>query len=172
VPAQPVVPVVGGVSASGKRRRRNWPLILAVTVGVVSVLCLGTAITGYVWYDRATGPNLGAPDVAVDGYLRELLVYRNDARANGYACSDQSGLAEVKALRNSIESREKTFSVSMQVSWGPLIVASHGDSADVSVNLVVRSPEDNGSTSESIRPWKFQTKNESGWRVCAAHQAG
>jgi hypothetical protein len=169
---EPVPAPVGAAPTARTRRRRNWPLILAITLGVVSVLCLGTAITGYVWYNRATSPSLGSPDVAVDGYLREFLVNRNDARANGYACSDQSGLTEVKALRDDIESREKKFAISIQVSWGPLAVASHGDSADVSVNLRIQVPEANGSPSESIKQWKFATKNDSGWRVCTAHQAG
>lgn len=150
------------------RKKRNWRAIFLIAAAVVAVSCTGTAISGYLYYAKATGPDLAKPDVAVDGYLFAFLHDRNDVKAHEYVCSDSSGLAPMKALREDIVTREKRYSISIHADWGALAVTTNKDSATVEVTIDIYTPEPNGlSTVNRIR-WQFGLRDVGGWHVCSA----
>ena len=146
-------------------------IVIVVSVTFL-ILCLGGGVFVYSVYVKATGPSLGAPDVAADGFLREFLVNRNDTRANGYVCRTGADLTEIRALRSDVIAREKQFNISVSVTWGPLAVRQSGGAADVTLTIKVDVPEANGATSESAQQWSLSLRQDSGWRVCGAHRAG
>jgi hypothetical protein len=132
---------------------------------------MGGAAGGYLLYRKATGPKLESPTASVDNYLYEFLVARNDIRAKQYVCGSPD-LADLASLRKNIEDRERTFGISIAISWGPLTVSQSRQAATVGVDLTIRAPESNGSTSSLVQPWRFSLTNDAGWRVCGAHQVG
>lgn len=134
-------------------------LVLFLTVG---------ATVAYVVYDRYTRPDRGAPDVVVDNFLRSYLVYRQDSLAGEYACADQSGLSPLRAARVELTERERELSATFEVSWGALPFAEHGDTADVTVELVITNWVDTLAYS-TTQSWRFGTRRvDDEWYVCQA----
>ncbi|MEV4198092.1 hypothetical protein [Micromonospora globbae] len=150
-----------------ERPRRRVRTVLTVVAGVVALLCLGGAVTGYVLYDRATAPDRSAPDVVVDNYLRAFLVDRNDVRADQFVCESSGQLDQLRSLRDDLAGREERFKVPITVSWGRLDVQRHGDRADVQVNLTVSASVD-GIIQSDRQSWTFTTDLDDDWRVCGA----
>lgn len=174
----PLVPGPGpgsGPAAPGRpprrRRRVRWPVVFGVVAGLVVMLCGGLGAVGYVWYDRATAPDLSAPDVVVDAYLREELVNRDDTRAEQYLC-DGADMTRLDEFRSNITARESQYNVPITITWGKLDVSQVRNAATVSVVLRIDVPEANGSTSESIQDWQFQSHNDDGWHICGASKIG
>lgn len=122
-----------------------------------------------ILYDRATAPDRSAPDVVVDNYLRAYLVDRNDVRAQQFVC-DPANLTDVERLRADLQTREKKFQTNFTVSWGRLSVSNQGDTAEVSVNLVISTVVNDFPQSDR-QPWRFVSRKDSSWRVCEAHPA-
>jgi hypothetical protein len=151
------------------RRRRNWRLILVVILGTLSVLCSGGSVAGYVWYSQGTAPNRSTPDVAVRQYLQATFGDRDESQAGVFTCGRPS-LAEVQTALTDIKDRESRFSIKIVVGWEGFSTNEQGKNATVKVHILIRVPEANGSTSESIDPWIFTTVDEDGWRVCGAHK--
>lgn len=142
-----------------------------VVSAVVALFCLSGVAVAYVLYDNATAPDRSAPDVVVDNYLRAFLVDRDDVRANQYVCADSTGLSELQALRADLQEREKRFQTTFTVSWGSLGVQQQGNSAEVSVTLIIATVV-NGLSQSDRQPWRFVTQTGEDWRVCQAKRAG
>jgi hypothetical protein len=136
-----------------------------VVGGALALLCLGGASVAYVLYDRATAPDRSSPDVAVVSFLQAFLVDRDDTTAKLYACGDLSQLAELRALREDLQSREKRFMTTFRVSWEILDVREERGSAEVSVTLTVTN-----GTDYDLQPWRVVTLLDDGWRVCGARR--
>src|SRR5204863_527702 len=84
-----------------------------------SVTCCGSAAAaGALYYDRATKPDLGTPDHVTRKYLEAYLEDRDEQTAKVYQCGDGSGLSEIHALRNDIDSREKQYGITFTYSVG------------------------------------------------------
>lgn len=133
----------------------------------VAVVCLGGLGVGYLAYDKATGPDLSHPDVAVSDYLRESLVNRNDVRAAQYTCGHRH-LAQIEQLRDDLIAREKRFGTPINVSWGKLTVSKTGDNAaHVAVDLRISASVD-GGYQQQMQSWEFEVQRRSGWQVCDA----
>ncbi|MGW0213020.1 hypothetical protein ACWDXH_01340 [Micromonospora chokoriensis] len=146
--------------------RRRMRTVLTVVAGVLAVLCMAGAVTGYVLYNRAAAPDRSAPDVAVDNYLRAFLVDRNDARADLYTCERGAELEAIRTLRSDLLEREKRFNVAISVSWASLSVEKQGGSAAVAVTLIISARID-GINQSDRQPWQFETRDDDGWRVCS-----
>jgi hypothetical protein len=133
-------------------------------------LCLGGVASGYVLYNRAAAPDRSAPDVVVDNYLRAFLVDRNDTRANLFTCDNASEVEPLRVLRDDLVAREERFVTTFTISWGSLQVQEQGDSAEVQVDLIISAHVDGISQSDR-QPWRFSTRLDDGWRVCAGSRA-
>ncbi|MCX4469638.1 hypothetical protein OOK41_04880 [Micromonospora sp. NBC_01655] len=149
------------------RPPRRLRTILTVVAGVVGLLLLGGVATAFVLYQRATTPDRSAPDVVVDNYLRAFLVDRNDVRAEQFTCSaNPPQLNGLRALRDDLAAREKRFATTISVSWGRLDVQNQGDTAQVSVDLIMSAHVDGISQSDR-QPWQFGVRrDDEGWKVC------
>ncbi|WCN84812.1 hypothetical protein [Micromonospora sp. LH3U1] len=147
--------------------RRRFRTVLTVVAGVLALLSIGAAITGYVLYNRAAAPDRSAPDVVVDNYLRAFLVDRNDARADLFTCEGGADLQAVRDLRVETEQRESKFGVTVRVSWGPLTRTPSGDGESVGTTLTIAGSADGVPRSSRREDWTFSVVEDSdGWRVC------
>ncbi|GAA3770928.1 hypothetical protein [Micromonospora maritima] len=153
------------------RPKRPLRTVLMVVAGVLALLCAGGAVVGFVLYDRATAPDRSAPDVAVDNYVRALLVDRNDTRAQEFTCGGRTDLDGLRAVRDDLVAREKRFNTKISVSWGPLSSQQSGNEAVVEVELTISASVD-GITQSDRQGWRFETRREDGWGVCSAQRTG
>jgi hypothetical protein len=47
-----------------------------------------------------------------------------------------------------------------------------GSEAEVQTDLLIDVPEEDGDPSRAKQVWKFQLRDEDGWRVCGAARQG
>ncbi|MFG1989702.1 hypothetical protein ACGFJ7_06920 [Actinoplanes sp. NPDC048988] len=147
-------------------RRRLW---LAVAAGIVALLCLGGAGVAVLLYDKETKIDRAAPDAVVDNFLRAYLVNRNEEEVALYACKSGGDFAALEAYRTDIQNRESRFSISIQISWEGLRVATNSTQGTVDADLTRAI----GDGSEQITDsWRFAVIDEDGWRVCGATKTG
>jgi hypothetical protein len=176
----PVVPVQrpgessatppGSSISPAPRKRRNWRLIIAATAAAISTLCAAGSLTGYLWYDRSTGPDLGTPTIAVRQYLTAYLGDRDSNRAALFACGGNPDLPDVKAVREDLVSREKQYLVSIHASADTIRVTTQvDDDAEVSARLVLTTVVQ-GSSQRAVEQWVFKVHDDDGWRVCDGHE--
>lgn len=148
------------------RRRRPWlgrALLLILVAAGGAALVAGSI--GFFAYDRATRIDRSAPDVAVDNYLRALLVERDEARSRLYACSNGARLGEIEGYRADTEQREGRYATRISVSWGGLTVT--GDRRSATVVVETRRTVAGGAESD-VQRWRFEVLEQDGWRVCGA----
>ncbi|MEU4679795.1 hypothetical protein [Micromonospora sp. NPDC023737] len=153
-----------------ERPPRRVRTVLTVVAGVLALLCLGGAVTGYVLYDRATAPDRSAPDVVVASYIQASFTDRNDVKAQEFTCEDGASLDGLRSLRDDLVSREKRFGTTVSVRWGPLTVQQSGNEAVVDVELIISAVVDGISQSDR-QNWRFTTRRSDGWGVCLAERA-
>jgi hypothetical protein len=152
------------------RRRRAIRQYLIVGLCFVALLGLGGVAVGFLFYDRATKPDLSTPSLVTRKYLSAYLVNRDDAAAAQYQCEDTSGLEPMRAFRADLDDREKKYNLNISVSVDSVRETSRsGDQAEVAADTVV-SAVDAGTQLSRVQHWAITTRNESGWRVCAAHE--
>ncbi|GHJ12604.1 MULTISPECIES: hypothetical protein [unclassified Micromonospora] len=151
------------------RPKRPLRTVLAVVAGVVALLCAGGAVVGFVLYDRATAPDRSAPDVVVANYVQALLEDRNDTKAKQFTCDGRTDLEGLRSLRDDLVARERRFGTTISVSWGPLTTRESGDVAMVAVELIISASVD-GISQTDRQGWRFETRREDGWGVCAAQR--
>ena len=152
------------------RRRRATRQFLIVGLCFVALLCLGGAGVGFLYYDRATKPDLSSPVVVTDKFLSVYLVDRDDRRAQDYQCSDVSGLAEIHALREDLDHREKAYRITISTSVDSIRESNRtNNDAEVSVDLALTTVLD-GKPQRAVQQWLFSTHDDGGWRVCGAHK--
>lgn len=164
---------MGPLTPSGgrkPRRKRNWRLTFAILAGILAAFCASGSLVAYVWYDKATTPDQSTPSLAVRQYLRATFELHDDKRASQFTCGDPQSVTEIQQLLSELRSTESRFRVTTNVSWEEFSTDEHGDSATVSLNLLIRVPEANGTPSEAIQRWSFDATNHGGWRVCGAHR--
>lgn len=140
---------------------------VAVVAGIVLVAGVGgVAGSGLFIYHEATKIDRSEPEVVTDEYLRAALVRKDKVGADLYACSDQSKLAPIKALRDDLDKREKDFGVSFLVTWGSYRRTGSALTAD----LTLSGRRDGVVDSKWTESWRFEVVNEGGWRVCGAEK--
>src|SRR6478735_6383383 len=96
-------------------RMRRIALLAAVIVGAAGI---GAAGWGLLAYNEVTKIDRSEPEVVTDEFLRAVLVRKDDAGRDLYACSDQSRLEPIKALRRDLDRRERDFGVVIDTTWG------------------------------------------------------
>ncbi|MFF5082255.1 hypothetical protein ACFY36_34855 [Actinoplanes sp. NPDC000266] len=143
-------------------RRRLW---LAVGAGILTLLCLGGVGVFVLLYDEETKIDRAEPDAVVDNFLRAYLVNRDDDRARLYQCKSGGNFQEIADYRADILTREKQFSVGINVGWSTFTVQMSGSTGEVNTDLVKTASDSSGRVSE---PWSFRVVDEGGWRVCGA----
>jgi hypothetical protein len=151
-----------------ERSTRPLRLLLMVTAGVLTLLCLGGVGVGINLYDEATAIDRGEPDESVDNYLRSFVLQRNDIRAESLECSQDSGLEPIRAFRRDIDQKQEGFGITIYVSWGPLTVTNDGSDRLVATELTRTIQGAERVTQE----WRFRVVDEGGWKVCGAEQIG
>jgi len=152
------------------RRRRAMRQFLVVGLCFAALLCLGGVAVGFLFYDRATKPDLSTPEHVTRKYLEAYLVDRDDYAANQYRCSDASGLTELQALRDDIDARQRRYGVSITGSLDRVHeVERTASAAKVDVDLVF-SAVIQGAPQKDLEHWEVSVSNESGWRVCGANE--
>src|SRR5438067_2772103 len=86
-PEQPSVPsLTERLREARARRRRAMRQFLVVGLCFVALLCLGGVAVGFLFYDRATKPDLSTPSLVTRKYLSAYLVNRDDVAATQYQC--------------------------------------------------------------------------------------
>lgn len=120
-------------------------------------------------YKQAAEPDRSNPDVVVYEYVSVFLTDRNDARTADLVCSDQVGLAPMKALRDEIETREKKLGNSTSASLATAEVATAGTKATVTAEVTL-SEVVNDTPIQDRQRWRFELVNDGGWRVCTAER--
>jgi hypothetical protein len=152
------------------KRKRNWRLTIAVLVGVVAAVCASGSVVGYVLYDKATTPDRGTPTVAVFQYLAAYLDDRDDQRAAEFTCDGKPDIAEVKAARDDLISREKQYGITISVEVDGVFETSRsGKDAEVNAGIVLLAVVA-GQPNRVVEHWDFQTRDTGGWRVCDGHE--
>ncbi|MGV9805472.1 Rv0361 family membrane protein [Micromonospora chersina] len=162
-PEQLAPPAPAPAPARPKRRLRT---VLAVVAGVLALLCAGGGVVGFVLYDRATAPDRSAPDVVVVNYLQAVLVTRDDNRAALFTCD--GSLQVMDDYRDQIVSREQELKVAFSINIEN-VVASKPDSSSAVVTAVIRRSAMVDGVQQSLTdPWRFELRDQNGWRVCSA----
>jgi hypothetical protein len=149
-------------AAPRRHRARLW---VALTGGIMALLCLGGAGVFVTLYDNATKIKRSAPDAVVDSFLRAYLVDRDDKEASLYECKSGGDLQKIAAFRSDIQSREKQYSASIGASWTSLQIANDAGKTTVSTDII-RSV--NNGAERTFDRWQFQVVDQDGWRVCGA----
>jgi hypothetical protein len=159
------------VQQAARPRRRGFRQFLIVTLAVVALLCLGGVGAAFVFYDKATKPDLRTPVVVTLGYLRAYLVDRDDVKAAEFQCGDGSGLKDVRALRNDVDSREKTYNVKIVVSVdGAFETSRSGRAAGTSADLVLTTMVE-GQPQRAVEHWVFALQeDDGGWHICSGNE--
>ncbi|WP_433792494.1 hypothetical protein [Actinoplanes sp. CA-252034] len=153
----------------GRLQSRRARLVLALTGGLLALLCVGGVGAFFVLYDEATEIKRTEPDAVVDSFLAATLVNRDDQEASLYRCKSGGDFQQLMQFRDDTVKREKDFSVGIAVSWSSLDVNVAGSSGTVSADLKRTISAQAGRDSSS---WQFAVVDEDGWRVCGATKTG
>jgi hypothetical protein len=146
-------------------------IVLLVVFGIASAVCLGGLGFAYLTYDRATQPDRSTPTLAVRQYVDSTFSSRDPGRAKLFTC-DRPHLDEVQQLLSDLQSREKRFDITINVSLADMTSTTRGSSGSVETDIRIDTPEADGSSSRSSQRWRFGVVKQSGWRVCDAHRIG
>ncbi|MGW5667920.1 hypothetical protein [Micromonospora sp. NPDC003776] len=152
-----------------ERPRRRLRTVLAVVAGVLALLCGTATVVGFVLYDRATAPDRSSPDVVVVNYLQAMLVSRDDNKARLFTCD--GSVPSVDELRDQIVSRERELGISFSINIEK-VAASNIDASNAVVTAVIRKSAVVDGVQQSLTDtWRFELKDQDGWRVCSAQPA-
>src|SRR5256885_835925 len=156
--------------AARARRRQVFRQVLVIGFCFFSLLCFGGVASGFLFYHQATKPDLSTPEHVTRKYLEAYLIDRDEYTARQYQCADNSGLAELRALRSDIDARQKTYGVTINVSADRVRSTDASDtSARVAVDLVLTAVIQ-GDPQKDTEHWEFTLRNQDGWHVCGAHE--
>jgi hypothetical protein len=139
--------------------------MLALTGGLLVLLCVGGVGAFVVLYDEATEIKRTEPDAVVDSFLAAFLVTRDDQETALYQCKAGGDLSQINEFRSDTLSRETEHSVKISISWSSLDVNVNGGSGTVSADLTRTISGQGGRDSSS---WQFAVIDQDGWRVCGA----
>jgi hypothetical protein len=156
-----------GVSERREGRRRT----LLVVGSFLLVVCLVGGVVGYVLYDRATRVDRSTPVVAVFQYVDAIFAVRDAEQAMLFECDEATGRAALQPLLDDLEDRERRFGIQIKVSVTNFASTAEGATARVLADLLIDVPEADGKPSRSSQRWRFDLRDEDGWRVCDAQRA-
>lgn len=150
----------------GRFRSRRARLVLALTGGLLALLCVGGTGAFYVLYDEATQIKRTEPDAVVNDFLGAYMRDRNDKAAELYQCASEE-LGKLSSYRADTEKREKEFSTSISISWSIIAMDVTGTRGTVTADVTRTISDRTGRDSST---WQFAVVDENGWRVCGATQ--
>ncbi|BEL10978.1 hypothetical protein Q0Z83_091690 [Actinoplanes sichuanensis] len=156
-------------SVPGTRRSRfqsrRARLALALTGGLLALLCVGGVGAFYVLYDEATEIKRDTPGAVVTNFLGAYLSNRNDQDAALYQCKSGGDLSALQAYRDDTARREKEFSVGITMTWRIVSVTTDGGRGVAKVDVSRRISDGSGRDGSS---WDLTVEDQDGWRVCVA----
>jgi hypothetical protein len=155
------------VPARGRRpQSRRVRLLLAMSLGIMALLCVGGVGVVVSVYDKATEIKRSAPDAVADQFLRAYLVDGDDTEVGLFTCRSGGNLTKLRAFRDDIQSRERRYSIGIRVSWTSLTVATSGGQSTVTTDIVRTISDGSERTADK---WQFVLVDQDGWRVCGAN---
>src|SRR5438270_6779317 len=120
------------------RRRRAIRQFLVVGLCFAALLALGGVAVGFLYYDRATKPDLSTPSLVTRKYLTAYLVDRDDTGAAQYRCADSSDLEPLRAFRADLDERQQKYNLAIAVSIDSVRETSRsGDQAELAADTVL-----------------------------------
>ncbi|MBB5871255.1 hypothetical protein F4553_004634 [Allocatelliglobosispora scoriae] len=152
--------------ADEDRRSSKTRRIIVFVLVATGLVVLGGAGLTFRIYDQATKVDRSQPEVVVREYIVAVLNRRDDAKAAIYSCENSQGLMSILELRSSLESDERKFNLSTQVSLARL---SRDGSGRVDADLEILQQGSGGATQDR-QHWKFTMVQDDGWRVCGAER--
>lgn len=141
-----------------------------VVFSIITLLCLGGGAALFVYYDKATAPDLSSPALVTRKYLAAYLLDRDDVKAAQFRCADDGGLADVRALRSDIDSRQTTYKIKITVSIDSVTETSRSDTTATTTADIVLSTVIDGKSQSAVEHWVFSLKDGGGWLVCSGHE--
>jgi hypothetical protein len=151
----------------GRLKSRRARLALALTGGLMALLCAGGVGTFIVLYDDATEIKRDTPGAVVTSFLGAYLSNRNDQDAALYQCKSGGDLSALQAFRDDTVRREQQFSVGITIRWRILSVATNGTTSIAKIEVNRRIADGSGRDGSS---WDLTVEDQDGWRVCGAKQ--
>jgi hypothetical protein len=151
----------------GRFQSRRARLILALTGGLLALLCVGGVGAFFVLYDEATEIKRDTPGAVVTSFLGAYLTNRNDQDAALYMCKSGGDLSALQAFREDTVQREQQFSVGITIRWRVLSVTTNGTTSIAKVEVNRRIADGSGRDGSS---WDLTVEDQDGWRVCGAQQ--
>ncbi|MEU4618459.1 hypothetical protein AB0G04_00575 [Actinoplanes sp. NPDC023801] len=151
----------------GRFQSRRARLILALTGGLLALLCVGGVGAFIVLYDEATEIKRDSPGAVVTSFLGAYLSNRNDQEAAFYQCQSGVDLSALQAFRDDTVQREQQFSVGIAIRWRVLSIATNGTTSIAKVEVNRRISDGSGRDGSS---WDVTLEDQNGWRVCGAQQ--
>jgi hypothetical protein len=150
----------------GRFQTRRARLILALTGGLLALLCVGGVGAFFVLYDEATEIKRTNPDAVVNDFLGAYLRSRDDDAARLYQC-DAGDFSQLASYRGDTEQREQEFSTTISFAWSIAAMNVNGTegtvNAEVTRTIAGRAGRDSSS-------WQLAVVDQNGWRVCSAKQ--
>jgi hypothetical protein len=144
----------------------RWRRIAVIAGILVAAAGIGAVSWGLFAYNQITKIDRSDPQVVTYKYLLAALVDKDQPGVDLYACTDQSGLAPIRALRAELDQRERDFGVTVIVSWG----AFSGSGESQTTVLEISGQQNGNVTSTREETWRFTLENDGGWRVCKAEK--
>jgi hypothetical protein len=151
----------------GRFQTRRARLILALTGGLLALLCVGGVGAFFVLYEEATEIKRETPGAVVTSFLGAYLTNRNDKDAALYMCESGGDLSALQAFREDTVQREQQFSVGITIRWRVLSVATNGTTSIAKVEVNRQIADGSGRDGSS---WDLTVVDQDGWRVCGAQQ--
>jgi hypothetical protein len=150
----------------GRFQSRRARLILALTGGLLALLCVGGVGAFFVLYDEATEIKRTNPDAVVNDFLGAYLRSRDDDAARLYQC-DAGDFSQLASYRGDTEQREQQFSTTISFSWSIAAMNVNGTEGTVNAEVIRTIAGRAGRDSSS---WQLAVLDQNGWRVCGAKQ--
>jgi hypothetical protein len=159
VPAGPSKPPVRAV---------RWPMWLAITFGVLSMVCVGVGAVAFRYYDKATRTDRSSPSSSMVNYLNAVLLSHDNSAAVKFSCSD-ADLGAFVSFRDAAESLAAGKSASVSFDWVLVDIQSDRHQASVDVTVEQDTSTNGQVLARSFHVWRFRLLNDDGWRVCGAN---
>jgi hypothetical protein len=162
------VPLVPSGPPPMPQRPVRWPIWLAVVLGIATLICVGVGAVAFRYYDKATQPNRSTPDVAVDNYLRAVLVNDDSSEAQKYSCVDRSALSTFEAFHANAVAAAEQLGDTASFSWTSIHVDRSAQTAKAAVTIEQNTFDGATQVASSEHQWRFTVLGPTVWRVCAA----
>jgi hypothetical protein len=140
---------------------RPRPRILVMSLMIAVLLGVGAAV--WLIFDDRT-PDANGPVAVTRQYLAAYLVDRDDVKAAQFHCTDDGGLLDVKAVRASIDTGQRSASIDNVTE------TSRTESTATTTAVIVFTSVVDGKSQQAVEHWEFSLKGGGVWLVCSGHE--